>query len=380
MQGFRSDWSGLLGAGAQQANAMGQLGQQLGGQMRQKQAQEQQTAYNQSMQNDIGAALKSGNPMEIAQASIKYPEMAKTLRDSFKFASEDTEKNFKDTNFKILSDPENAPAYLQERISYLDSIGADSSKPRARLKMQQENPEQFLESTRGVTAGLYGKELLDWDKAMKGDEPEPMTQYQKENLQLQRDRLDQQNQGAKPTTAMQNFEQWQSLPEGKEKNAFAQQVGISPKDSPKAAQLKAEQADLLSTKVETAQDTIGTIDEILADDSLGEMVGLSSAFPTIPGGGVADLEAKVEQFRNQLTLENLDKMTGVLTDRDIQVLASAASGLETNMSEKAFKAQLNKIKNTLNRGINKNKSKLKTIEPQKQQDTLSDEDLINKYL
>lgn len=367
---------------ADYSNAFGQLSQGMSNLQQQQQAKEQQ-AQQQKMTADIQDAVNSGDLNRIADISIQYPQMAQNIKSAVGFKNEATEGNFKDTAFKILSDPQNTEQYLMDRAEVVKAQGGDPTQTLKEIEMFRNDPKRFLQTTEGVAASMYGQDYKNWYESMNRGQGQKPTANMQDFAEYERllkedpvmaERFARQvgisgkdAAQVKPTTAMQNFDKWQSLPDGPEKKAFAQAIGITPKDTPAEARIKAEQIDMLSTKVQSAQDTIGTIDEILGDDSLSEMVGIASAFPTIPGGGVADLEAKVEQFRNQLTLENLDKMSGVLTDRDIQVLASAASGLETSMSPDAFKRQLNKIKSTLNRGINKNKSKLKGIAPEKAQ-------------
>jgi hypothetical protein len=109
----------------------------------------------------------------------------------------------------------------------------------------------------------------------------------------------------------------------------------------------------------------------LASD-LKETAGLSSAvgfgfkksiigsIPFVSGDAVAgtnraDFEASAERLSNLLTLDNLKLMTGVLTDRDIQLLATAGSNLSNlNMSEQAYKAEIDRIIGTMDRTINNN--------------------------
>jgi hypothetical protein len=109
----------------------------------------------------------------------------------------------------------------------------------------------------------------------------------------------------------------------------------------------------------------------LASD-LKETAGLSSAvgfgfkkslvgsIPFVSGDAVAgtnraNFEASAERLSNLLTLDNLKLMTGVLTDRDIQLLATAGSNLSNlNMSEQAYKAEIDRIIGTMDRTINNN--------------------------
>ncbi len=376
MQGYNPNWSGLLSAGAQRNQALGNLGMALGQGIAQKRDEAEAQKLQQQRSSDIFGALESGNPSQVAQVSLKYPEISQSLRESFKFTNDATEDNFKSTNFNIIADPSNAEGYLTERVNFLESMGVDASQPKSRLDMYRDNPEKFIETTRGLTAATYPDDYKKYQELQSKKSNQKPTaniqdfQYyeelsktnpeQAEQFALQVGIKQKPANEVKPTTAMQNFDKWDSMQEGDAKTAFGRSIGITPKENPKEARLKAQEVDLLSSKVQSANDTITTIDEILSDNALGDMVGLPSAFPTVPGSDVANLEAKVEQFRNQLTLENLDKMSGVLTDRDIQVLASAASGLETSMSPSAFKSQLNKIKGILNRGSKQNQAKLKS--------------------
>ncbi|WNC74059.1 hypothetical protein RGQ13_08705 [Thalassotalea psychrophila] len=50
-----------------------------------------------------------------------------------------------------------------------------------------------------------------------------------------------------------------------------------------------------------------------------------------------------ERFKELLTVENLDKMSGVLTDKDIQVLRSAASALDTGRYWTVNKAEVQRV-------------------------------------
>jgi hypothetical protein len=75
----------------------------------------------------------------------------------------------------------------------------------------------------------------------------------------------------------------------------------------------------------------------------------------IAGTDRADFEAQANRLGNLLTLDNLKLMTGVLTDRDIQLLATAGSNLlNFNMSESAYKKEIERVVNTMDRTIENN--------------------------
>lgn len=60
-----------------------------------------------------------------------------------------------------------------------------------------------------------------------------------------------------------------------------------------------------------------------------------------------DFYNKAERLKNFMTLDNLKLMTGVLTDKDIALLASAATEMSFEGSQGAFTAELNRIKGEL---------------------------------
>jgi hypothetical protein len=60
-----------------------------------------------------------------------------------------------------------------------------------------------------------------------------------------------------------------------------------------------------------------------------------------------DFVNKAERLKNFMTLENLSLMTGVLTDKDIELLSSAATELSLEGSLSAFTSELNKISGEL---------------------------------
>lgn len=69
---------------------------------------------------------------------------------------------------------------------------------------------------------------------------------------------------------------------------------------------------------------------------------ISSMLPTLRPE-TADFEANLKELENLLTLGNLNRMTGVLSESDIRILANAASGLSTEASEPRMIQKLQEI-------------------------------------
>lgn len=107
-------------------------------------------------------------------------------------------------------------------------------------------------------------------------------------------------------------------------------------------------------------------EELKNSSGLGAAVGVGfkksvvGSLPFVSGDAIngtprADFEAKAERLANQLTLDNLDLMKGVLTDRDVNILASAASNLGNfSMSEAEYLKEVDRIIQTAERAITNN--------------------------
>lgn len=99
-----------------------------------------------------------------------------------------------------------------------------------------------------------------------------------------------------------------------------------------------------------ANSAIATVDSLLAfgDDTLNNVAGsLDALFPTF-GQKAVDFEEELKQLESQLTMANLDKMVGVLSDTDIKVLRQAAGNLSLKQSAPRLKGRIETIKKVLN--------------------------------
>lgn len=321
MQGYNPDYSGLLNAGAQQAQALGNLGAVGGQLLGQRRQQNQMQQYQQQQQQDVSDALASGNPAMVAQVSMKYPELGKSIRDSFEFQSGETEDNFKSTNFNIIADPANTEKYLAERIGFLDSIGADSSKPKSRLEMYRADPEKFVDTTRSLTVAAYPDEYLSMQKAISEGKPEAMTAYQQatidtkkvdqdlRKLEIEQKRLDAQYK--RETDDLKRGELEQKI----EANKAERESKV------------AEQEQSKVQAVDFSNEVYDLATSIANDPQLSDITGpVNTRLPTLSGKS-QDLINKAERLESMLTKENLGLMSGVLTDKDIQMLRSISSGI-----------------------------------------------------
>ena len=92
---------------------------------------------------------------------------------------------------------------------------------------------------------------------------------------------------------------------------------------------KAEQQQQQAKANEVATKTRNLVDELLGDeDALRRVVGAVDEFIPTFRDSSRDAEAALDDLKNLLTVENLDLMSGVLSESDIKILKSVgASGL-----------------------------------------------------
>lgn len=130
-----------------------------------------------------------------------------------------------------------------------------------------------------------------------------------------------------------------------------------------AGELTEEQA-ANQNKVESALRMKDLVNQIrghagfnLSVGSLGSRVVNTAEFGLVGqlynslSGQGAGFDALYDQLTENLTLDNLDKMSGVLTDRDIQVLRSAATRLRKTTTEEEFLGVLQEMEDTFTRSI-----------------------------
>jgi len=120
--------------------------------------------------------------------------------------------------------------------------------------------------------------------------------------------------------------------------------------------LKQQEAQTKMTENQQRQSSITTETQRAYDlttrmlsnpEALNNVAGpISSRLPTIRGSS-ADTEADLKELENLLTLGNLNRMTGVLSETDIKILANAASGISTAASEGRMQAKLQEIQSRL---------------------------------
>jgi len=101
--------------------------------------------------------------------------------------------------------------------------------------------------------------------------------------------------------------------------------------------------------VDTVQTSIELIERLTVGEGLESAAGISAAFPTLPGTQAADFEAQLETLKSQAFLTQVEKMKGLgaLSENEGKKLGAAIGALDLSQSDKALRASLKRISETL---------------------------------
>lgn len=100
----------------------------------------------------VNAAFQSGNPDEISNVIIQYPEMAESLSKAMSFKSDATKSNFIESAKSIVTNPNNTEQILTTRIENIIKEGGDPTDSILALKEYKDNPEEFIQKSKNVFA------------------------------------------------------------------------------------------------------------------------------------------------------------------------------------------------------------------------------------
>ena len=160
-------------------------------------------------------------------------------------------------------------------------------------------------------------------------------------------------QGKKSELLTQQLQRQNLQDQMDSRNTAAREAALAASTQPEEARLQ---------KVADTEQALGikTLAEELISERGGSAAigfGLGKFFGVDAIGGTerADFEAKATRLSNLLTLDNLKLMTGVLTDRDIELLATAGSNLSNfDLSQEAYLAEINRVISDMDRTIEEN--------------------------
>jgi hypothetical protein len=356
------------------------------------QALEQEQAKKQQLMQQASQVLERGDSREIAQFSIANPEIGKTIREQIKFASDETDANMMSGMQQIISGA-NPEQVLNDRATFVESQGGDATQTRQEIQRFREDPEGYVKQMGGLYAFMdpegseaFGKATAGpgspkFGNVQPGDfTPGSLQQFSQTGnyTDLQRyESAKSVNIGGVPHVfdpAFGGYRPASVSSGGAPVNATAQSVGAS--EGEIAAAVDTAKAEVKTPKdlkdirmnIDTSEEVSRQTDSLLNNQGyISSITGINGKLPKIPGSEGFDAQIAFEQLKNTLTLGNLDKMSGVLSETDIKILSSAASGLELGMSESALKDRLGIISRVFKSKTIEERRKLEEIMSSKPQ-------------
>ena len=356
----------------QQMNAENLKQLQQRGVMQQQQAEQQD-----ALQQAAVEAFQSGDPNKIAELTIRSPELSERIMSARGIVDNAGKQRLSDrfTSVAISTNPRETLAAEIERGR---AQGLDMSDSEQILNSDLTD-EQIKQQALTSLAAVDGQRYKDISSSMQT--AEPMTEYQ-QNMIRQKEVDQQLRQDELELKRLERLEKQEKTDLEKERLR-----GEIEAKQQKIEQGKTQKAQGLNTSIQTSNNLIESIDSFLNnDDYVSTVSGYSGFVPTVTPSG-RDAVAAFDNIKNTLTLDNLSLMSGVLTDRDIKVLSSAAAALEEGMTEGALRKELNKVKSRVMSKIKKAEKQKDdlgvtiTEEPQQQnlQPVRSAEDILKQY-
>lgn len=371
------------------------------GEFRTNQAEQQkaqkQAEYAERAKQAMAEAFQSGDPAAIRNAVIQYPEIGETAKQMFGFTNDQTEQVARNTYRQALStkDPQRRAAIMQQGIQDVQRFGGQPTNMMADLQMLQEDPEDFERSARAGYAALASDQEYD---AMFGAEQggpkigtynprdyttQSFAEFTKTGDPSVLERYASQRSvdiGGVPHVfdpARGGYYPASVSGEGRQQPVTSRDVAESEAEitrgretakqdvksqSPEERRKVESQIKEIRNNIASSQDVISRLDSIARNPGhIESITGVRGKLPAIPGTEGFDAEIAFDQLRDTLTLGNLDKMSGVLSESDIKILSSAASGLEYGMSEEALTERMDDIRSVFESKSQQERAKLTEI-------------------
>jgi len=124
------------------------------------------------------------------------------------------------------------------------------------------------------------------------------------------------------------------------------------------------ETEIKAEATQEKQRTVGLIDEILERDTK-PVTGALRLGGSIPGSPAVATKAKVDQLKALLSVDAREKMkgTGQISDYESKLLQQSVAALKPSMSDEDFRAELDKIRGVLSKGLDNQESQTETGAP-----------------
>ena len=140
-------------------------------------------------------------------------------------------------------------------------------------------------------------------------------------------------------------------------------------------------------QIEETSRALERVERLLNSDNLGKITGPETQIPIIGGAQASMARDELNDLQvlgNLLTMTNLGRMTGVLSESDIRLISSAASGMDigesgTPISEERLRDTLRQIKDRMTRKLESVREENAGGQASGGESDQSIDDLVNQY-
>tara|TARA_R110002020_G_scaffold62301_1_gene166913 strand:- start:2007 stop:3236 length:1230 start_codon:yes stop_codon:yes gene_type:complete len=328
------DYSRTLNAAGQQTPLQSMIETRKGlqglkaGDMAMKQQQQQQEAQQAEMQRIQAARvqgaelLKGGTPEQIADFGIMNPNVMKDLIAASGFADKQAVNSRLNYAKNVLSGSVSPRDAINARIQEIEFRGGNADQLRVTA---QGTDEQIINAAEKDLAVISPKMFESYRKAVGGGD------IKTETIQTPAGAIVINKQTGETVKEI-------GIPEKRaefEANKKERSRKIAEQKRKELAQIetakikKLDAADARADALDTTKRAFALTKELGNKDVISPVTGWYDRM-TPTGNKSQDVINKALELKDLLTLNNLGLMSGVLTDRDIQILARAGSGLNVD--------------------------------------------------
>lgn len=364
------------------------LGQQIRQSRQQDAKQEQAEQAAEQYRADITAAMSNPSPTAFASLALKYPGQREAFKQGWEaISAEQQQSELKDAGRLAAALSSGRPDVAERLISERITAAKNSGLPAPELEMLMDsikaNPRQAYGQVLHLVSALPGGDKVLESLGKIGAEQRAQEQapgaLRKVNADATAAEADAVTKGvtakyAEPQ-AIKDLELkgWnikaiqEDIAYKKESNRIAAINSSLAKEgnSIRTQELQAKLDEAVAKRDEKVRERAaegeqrvgGLVDartlirEIkdLREAAFINPTGITAGAALMPGSNARSQSGKIEQLRNTLTLDFLDKLKGPTSDRDIAFLKNIAANLDLWQSDKRFAKELEKVDAALER-------------------------------
>lgn len=290
----------------------------------QQQSQKVNSLYQQiqnRMTSDPDFALSAST--EFSDLMLAAPEAAKAAAARFESMSNERKREYfvdfqKAADTVMRGDLQGAADILENRVLRIQEQGGSPDDSLRALNILETDPRAFLNGVNNMMQARHGGGLAGLEKG----KPVNLKEIDLgDRVELVDPETGKAVRTIKKGSGKTPDEIAKDVADAKLAEARLQAVRQETSEKKMAAQRE------ITSSIATVQDALRLADNITKAPNFNDVVGNASAIlPTISGQS-QDVINDFTSLKSMLTIENLEKMKGVLSDADIKILSAAASSL-----------------------------------------------------